>query len=531
MNNFKNVMIVSKKIYYNYWLFAAVILIFFSITAFNYPYHLYFEDYWEHTASLKELAANPIIPRNPYIYSSTPSPRYTMYLLFWAMVKNVLKLDVFIIMAWSGICNLLIFLTGLYYFIREYFKDKKLPFYMLVVMLFFWGKGFLWSNEYQFRSLIVNLGYPSFFSFAISLWTFFFIVRFLRFYKIEYYIISVLLGYVTFLCHPPTAAFLFLTVIILASIEKETKFKERFLVIFLPFLSAALSFLWPYFSMYKLFFSAMSTNLTQGTTNVVHTPHPLYAYSPIICLGPMLLGLLFIWRFIMQKKNLFILLGFTFCLSIFIISYFFPLPLGSRFIFFVAFYLHLAIAYKFREWELFTLRSLKEAILCKSNFSLLKLFFIVISVYAVIDNLNLTNEYYLSNYVSLIGRRIVFHKSDKPDMINKFSFLKDKVEAYEVVMADPNTSWMLPTFTGKVISLLGGHGNPLIRDEHQRRNDNLAFFDKETSMDVRKDLLLKYNVSYILLNPDFITEQVMADIRDLGSIVTQKNDLVLIRTK
>ncbi|MBU0477495.1 hypothetical protein KKC91_02875 [bacterium] len=520
----------SKKMDFNYWILAAVILIFFSMTSFNYPYLKYTRDFWEHTASLKELSSNLITPKNPHINSTVASPRYTIYLLFWAVFKKISGSDVFKTMALASIANILMFLTGLYYFIREYFKDKKLPFYMLIVMLFFWGGIFPWSNSYQFRTLIYNLSYPSAFSFACFLWGVYFIVRYLRLHKMGYYFLSILLSFVTFLCHPPTATLLFLTTIVLAIIEKRPSLKERILVILLPFLSVTFCFLWPYFSMYKLFFSTTrSSGATQQVGNLLHTLHPLHSKLAIIGLGPMLLGIFFIWNFIIQKKNWFITYCFLSCSAVYIISYYFPIPFGGRFIFFTAFYLHLAIAYKFRQWKLFSLRSLKQTMFYRTEQDLVKSFFIVISICAVAYNLNLTKKEYLSDFVSLRGNKIVFHKSERPSLVNKFFFLKDKIGTYEVVMSDPKTSWILPTFSGKVVSLLKGHDNPLIEDSLQRRIDNIAFFEEDASEETRRGLLSKYNVSYILLNPEFVDKEAANDIKKLGGIVAERNDLTLIK--
>jgi hypothetical protein len=516
-------------VYANKWdlryrLFAIVLVIFLGVAAFNYPYYHYTCDFWEHTASLKELSAHIISPSNPHIDSSVPSPRYTIYLLFWAMVSNILKTGVFTTLALMSVFNLMILLTGLYCFIREYSRDPKLPFYALVIMLFFWGKGFAWSNEYQLRTLIYVLGYPSLFSFSCFLWGSYFITRYLNKHKIRYCFLAYLFGFVTFLCHPPTASPLFLTAVILALIQKNAKLRERLSVILLPLVCISLSLLWPYFSMYDLFFSVSPSH------TVKHNPKLIfYSKSTLFRLGPMLLGIFFIWNYIMRNKNHLVTISFLSFTVLYLLSYYFPIVLGHRFIFYAAFYLHLAIAFKFREWELFSGKSLKESFFCRTDLSLIKLFCIATVIFSLCYNLILVKNEYLSDFISLKDKKIIFHKSDKPDMISKFSFLKEIIGEYDVVMADQKTSWMLPSFCGKVISIPKYHGNPLIEDSAQRRVDNVTFFERGTSRRLREELLSKYYVSYILLNLDFVNEEVARDIENLGAVVIQRNNLILIK--
>ncbi|MFH1413981.1 MAG: hypothetical protein ABIG56_03965 [Candidatus Omnitrophota bacterium] len=244
-------------------------------------------------------------------------------------------------------------------------------------------------------------------------------------------------------------------------------------------------------------------------------------------LGPMLLGILFIWEYIVKRKNMLIILGFLSFFALYILSYFYPVVLGHRFLFFWVFYLHLAIAYKFREWELFSSSTIKGALSCKTDSNLLKLVFIGLFVCALTYNLNLARRDYFRHFVTLKDKKVIFHKPDWEDVVNKFSYFENEIGTYDVVISDLKTSWVLPTFSGKVVSFL--KGNPLIKDRYERKRDNIRFFEKDTTKKEREELLEKYNVSFILLNPRYVEEDIFADIKKLGSTVAEKDGLVLIR--
>ncbi|MBN1795975.1 MAG: hypothetical protein JW804_04820 [Sedimentisphaerales bacterium] len=522
----------SENRHRTYWLLAVIVLVFLVVTSLNYPLNQYGHDYWEHSASLKELSAHPFTPRNPHINSGVPSPRYTVYLLFWAIVQNVFNTNVFQTMALMSIVNTVILLTGLYYFVREYFRDSALPLYVLVVMLFFWGKGFNWSNEYQLRSLIYSISYPSSFSFACFFWGAYFIVKYQRIGGAAMYVLSVLLGWVTFLCHPPTAAPLFLTAVVLAVIERNVCFKRRLFIAAMPFISVLLSLLWPYFSMYNLFLGTAPSNIVKSSLEVVTIPlerHPLHSTALLKRLGPALLGVIFIWNFAVRKKYWLVSICFVVCGFIYAASWFYPVPMGHRFIFFTVFYMHLAIALGLRELKLFTGSSIKQAMFGIGDAAVVKLLFISLTICAVLYNVNLVRKSYIYDLRLSKGTGVSMDDFQSLDIVERFSFLEEIIGPYDVVMADEKTSWVLPSFCGKVISVPERHENPLIADSMQRRRDHAEFFEQGTTTEQRANLLDKYDVSYILINNDLVDPQIAAEIEKLGTAIITKNNLTLIK--
>ena len=96
-------------------------------------------------------------------------------------------------------------------------------------------------------------------------------------------------------------------------------------------------------------------------------------------------------------------------------------------------------------------------------------------------------------------------------------------------MADIKSSWILPSFYGKVVAIPEDHANPLIRNSEERKYDNEHFFSEDTPRAEGEHLLSKYNVSYILLNSEFVRDELIRDIAVLGTVITKKNGLILMK--
>jgi hypothetical protein len=498
---------------YGYWIVVAILLVYLCLKLSEYPY-TYALDIWEHTASLKELSADITSPKNPFVISESTSSRYMPYLLLLAFVKRLTGLDVFWTMQVGTILNFLLCVIGLRLFIREYFRDDHQPLYTLVVMLFMWGAGYYWSNAYSLHVLPTVLCYPSFFSFALSYFSFYYILKALKYGGIRYYLYTVLLGSAAFLSHPLTGGFYFISAFFLIVCERHVATREQVKAVVVLFLAFVLSFFWPYFSMFALFFDSAPSS---GGYHL--RPH-FYSVPAILeRVGPGLLGFFFVYHYLVRRRYRFVTYSFVALFGMYILSVFFPVPLGWRFLFFAIVYLHLATSRKMRELNIFSIKTLKNSLYCYDNARLFTSMMAVILALSILYNIKIAEPTSAFRGSTPKGQQF----------LDKFSFLDESVGPYDVVMSDIHTSWIIPSFSGKVTSFL--RSNPLLRDREERLRDNEMFFSEDASEDTRRELLQKYDVRYVLLNRDYVDDKLVAMIELLGEKIHDEDGVILIKIR
>ena len=257
-----------------------------------------------------------------------------------------------------------------------------------------------------------------------------------------------------------------------------------------------------------------------------YSPHVIYR------IGPVLLGIPIVFNYFVRKEYKFVYYGFASCFLIYIISGIMKIPLGERYIFFLLFFLHLAIARELRVRNLLSLTTIKQ-ILCSNNMTkkkLINISLVLILFSSIAFNIGWS---YVGNFADKEDDKIIVHEYRAYDHVdfNKHNFLKEKVGRYEVVLSDKTTSWLIPAYSGKAVCII--HENPLIPDCYERLDNVESFFDANTTSEARLEILKKYNVSYILLNLDLelFDDETIVAITELGNITFQNNHFILIGVK
>ena len=77
-------------------------------------------------------------------------------------------------------------------------------------------------------------------------------------------------------------------------------------------------------------------------------------------------------------------------------------------------------------------------------------------------------------------------------------FISKYVHGNDLVLSDLETSWLIPTFGGKIIATL--HPQAFIPDLLTRQRDLETFFDAGTNKDERLDILRQYHPKFLLLD-------------------------------
>lgn len=488
-------------------------------------------DYWEHTASIKEMSKNLFDPKNPFLQlEGQTTLRFTPYIFIAALIKKTAGFDLYSLLVLLSLVNFILLTIGIYLFCGEYFHDREQPFYTLITLLFLWGAPFNFSSEYNLRFLSYTAFYPSEATFALSFIGFFYFLRFVRYDSSPDYWKYLLLAVFIFAAHPLTGSFFLLGIFLLTLSEGKKKFKNAAFYLFSVLVVILITFLWPYYPFLKAFQNTVSTPWAEETRGY------LYATRNIYKMGPAALGLPVIVFMIAKRRYHFISYGCVLCTAIYVLTYKPKIYLGERYIFYIIVFLHLALAYYLRTLRVLSFTAMKATVMNLSEKNIHVLIFaaiVMLSIFYQIAKLGFEQMGYTIDFKP----RPIVQRYENP--VEKYKTLAEKIQHGDIVLSDPLTSWLIPTLTdAKIVALY--HDNPLVPDNAQRVEQNLAFYDKTTDIEERKLILKKYNVTHVLLNFDrmrdtvtnrindyytnyVISEPLIADLQRLGRI-TFSND-------
>lgn len=503
----------SHKLDKSYLLLCLVLLpavVFFS---FARPWGMGY-DIWDTAAAIRELSVHPLQPEHHlYLLPGNTSPRFSPYTLFWGVFKKITGLGIFACLGIAAILNYLLFILGLYLFVTSQFRRRSLPTLTFLSMLLIWGSGYAHANAYHLEKFLDTLPYVSTFTFGLSLNALFFLNRYCKTSKKLDLFIYCFLSILAFVTHPITGSFCF--VVTLAKLIDDGNLKKMLFLQSAPLFALGASLIWPYFSYWDVFTKNSVTTLYKS---------PLFS-NQIVALGPALVSIPIIILYASRKKHRFLLYGFSLCFLIYIISGWGNLFAGGRYIFFTAFFLHLAIALYLVENKIFALPKIKSS--WKSDGAVIILIFILIA----------PSGYYRAretgrHILRFIDKPFRVHSYEYP--VKSYLFLSKHLAKGDVVLSSGwRDGYVIPALTGAKIVEPRRAFSLLIKDEADRRKkDAEAFFKDILSTEERMKILEKYRVTHILINLNNEEEWDPSFRRDLntaGEEIATENSLVLFR--
>lgn len=504
---------------------SMLIFLFFIITTIYYPY-LSTADYFDHSSAVKELSMHPLNPIDPQLMiEGMQSPRYTPYTFILGMFSRITGLDVFATMKIAGLVNLVLFLTSFYLLMSRLFNSKKMPFYGLIMLLFFWGFGWNITSGYNLKLLVFVLPYPSFLSFSLSFLGMYLVIRYLDEKNYLFYLLFMAIGSFIFLAHFPTFTFLALSSFLLAFFCSYRDFRSsilsfvpftqkfdlgRFLVLIMPVIASLISFLWPYYSFYNLMMLVKDNEVLSL---------PLGIAKIFVITGPLLIVGLPIWY--SYRRNLksgymrYLWAAFLITFLIFICYYFYPLPYSERYLFYMAFYLQLVMAFKYKELGILSFRQWANGRRSSLKYALAAILFLCITF-----QIALVGSFYMKFCTGQIADRVDLEE------YNKF---RQKIGPYEIFISDQHTSHVMPTFSGRAVGHFGAHLNEFVPDFRERTAALDTFFNISTPDTVRRQILEKYTVSSILINFKYADREIYGLLKGYGQTVYQDRNFVIIK--
>jgi len=97
------------------------------------------DDFWEHSAIVRELAAHPFHPRQPFLGVHKPDAFFSPYSVVVGLFSRVTGLGPVTSLKVAAIGNLVLFLVAFPLFVRAFTTHAHAPFWALLGMLFLWG--------------------------------------------------------------------------------------------------------------------------------------------------------------------------------------------------------------------------------------------------------------------------------------------------------------------------------------------------------------------------------------------------------
>lgn len=458
-------------------------------------------DYWEHSAALRALMEHPLHPQNPHLVSPAPSSRFGPQFLIVALLARLLHLDALGAMSLASVLNIALFLAGIYYFFRIYFRHALAPLYGLLVMFFGWWRGFNYSNVYALNVFFAVASYPSTTALGLTLLGFALVVRWLRGEvarpRLMLAVIALWIAAV-FIIHPLTAMASLCGAGLLALFEPGASWRMRFELLGTIAVGLLLSHFWPYFSPWEVVrggrgaTSGWAQDTFQQLNALEEAAPPAHRHLHFFyrlpglrdCAGLGLLALVFLPYFLLKRERWFIGLGAIAMLVPFIGNAFVDLPLGHRFVLLALVFLHIGVvALLLRLTPGATPGLLTSArpwlrvmgALCVAA---------VLGVFTVHGVLGARAQL----------ARFVPHR-DSP-LVANMKAIAHTAGPGSVVLANSLLSWPLPTFGPKVVLIR--HDDPLVSDAAERTAIVNRFLNRASQKE-REEIIAHYGVTHVLL--------------------------------
>jgi hypothetical protein len=449
-------------------------------------------DYWEHSAVFHALLADPWHPAHPLIEAPVGSPRFGPHTLFVALVGRAAGLDALGAMGLASVLNAALFLFGIWWFFRLYFRDRRASLFGLVVFFGSWFDGPHFSNVYHLGVYFSVAGYPSSTALGVAMILLALMVLFLRAERERWGIAAalVLLFADVYITHPLTATMALPACVLLAATEPSVPMRRRLYAGGTAFVGLLLTVLWPYYPALSMVIGGTAGRVKKVMAQGGQEVHLFYSTDMLVrILGYCLVSLPVLGYFAWRRRHLFVPLSAGLMAAAFALSAYVPIPLGHRYVLLAMPFLQIALVWLLlvlspREARVRGLYSRRWVRIVSG--ALVSVFL----AYLTISNALVARERFQRISPSLEPR-------DSPTVLIGRR-VAELAGPNAVVLSNPLASWSLPTFGPKVVTL--HHRNPLITDGDER-DAAMAFFAGGTSDEQRLAILERFRVTAVLAPP------------------------------
>jgi hypothetical protein len=455
--------------------YAVSCLLVFVVLCLHTRNGLWYGDFWEHSAVVRELASEIVRPSHPQLLLDAPHAFYSPYTVLAALLARAFRADAIGMLASMGLVNLGLWFVGLRLFVFSMVSKHRraTAFYTLILTLFWWGP-FAWTGFggfFHFGVLAYIIPYPSTFAVALAFIAIRWNQRRVETGRHGYVIAIFFVAVITLITHP--LSFIFFTIGLVSQSCADRGSVLRQLILTGSLLSAVFlaAGLWPYFPVWNFFLFE---------SGKYHFSNRLMYHQVLSKVWPALLGVPLLiaslksdWRrpLVLMLATLSAIYGFGGISGQY--AY-------GRLVSFIVLLLHIVIAERIAMLETTLPESLSARWFAR--------WIVPIGVMAMGMLL------FFKPLEFTINRALRHH----PSTYEHYQFLSKFTGQYEVVVADIITSWMVPTFGGKVVAT--EHPLAFVPDYDVRRSDVERFFKRDAILAERQLIVQKYKAAYLLLN-------------------------------
>jgi len=431
-------------------------------------------DFWEHSAVVRELITHPLHPEHPQLLLTAPHAFYSPYSLIVALIARAFSLDAISALSVMGMINLVLLLLGLRMFVLTLSPrhPEAAAFYTLLLTLFLWGAdAWLFSGFFHIANLGFVLPYPSTFAIALALVA-------LGLHRLQIkskrkidLLPVFLIAVVILISHPISCVFLAAGLVSQSILLRDFARSQTLWIGALLAAATLVAVCWPYYPVPAFFIRE---------ADVYHSSnHPMYQ-NVFGRIWPSLAAIPLLFLDIKSNKIRPLYLMLAILSGIYLFGALTQRYSYGRMISFIVLLLHILIAEHLASLEAWA----RDKHRSKG--------FIRLAVPVVVTSLALLLSF--SPLKSTLER--VFFPP--PSTIQAYRFLSQYTGQYDVVLSDLQSSWIIPTFGGKVIA--ADHPLAFVPDHQDRQADLEHFFKPETTHPKRLQIARKYSADYLLLN-------------------------------
>ena len=462
-------------------------------------------DFWVHSAAVRELITNISDPSHHQLLLDVPFPGYSPYTLAVAFFGKLLNVEAISILSAAGILNLVLFILGLRMFVYATITNHKSSsaFYALLLTLFWWGfSPWYISGFFHIGVLGYVMPYPSTFAMALSLITLSLNQR--RIQNNQRWLLPAefLLTIIVLISHLPTFVFLAVGLISFVLTAKKQLLFEVLIAVSILAGSLLLSAIWPYFSMLNfLLFESAAYHISHQHSSL---------YQQILSrTWPALAALPLVVAKIRANPRYPLTIMLLLLSGVYIFGAITGMGILGRTISYIMLLLQFFIAEFIADFE--TRKRLPNIAGWLQP--------LLVSAGVVLVCLLLFGRPF--------GRTVKLSLPGRPSTYQDYLFLSDRTAQYDVILADLDTSEMVPAFGGKVVAL----DQPLsfVPDYSGRQSDVERFFTRQVPTSERLETIEKYKVDYLLVNKHANEdwEELVTSFSSFG-VIDYENDLLVL---
>ena len=117
----------------------------------------------------------------------------------------------------------------------------------------------------------------------------------------------------------------------------------------------------------------------------------------------------------------------------------------------------------------------------------------------------------------------------EPNKASSYMFLRHLTQKGDVILANIFTSWVVPTFGGKIVATY--HPLSFVPDLPERTENVVRFFSFGLSQKERLHIIEKYHVRFLLLNKqeDPIWEKLANDFKPISKPLWESKKVLLLK--